>query len=265
AVGRCGEAVAASFERTETGRIDGSLDVGAGSITVDGAVGGDVRAAADSVVLGPNADVGGEFRYDADEFTESPDATVAGGVVEDTDLRGDTGVAFGSDLAPSWFGSVYGIAVNLVLGAVLLLAFPRFSRDVAARVGGDSLRSGGVGLLALIGTPILLVLVAITVVGIPLALVGVAAYLAAIWVASVYGRYALGSLILDRLGRPNRWIALLVGVIGVAAIGLVPWVGGLADLLVLLLGLGALALALRGRYRGGDTGTAPDQRTVSAD
>ncbi|WP_418284286.1 bactofilin family protein [Halorubrum sp. DTA46] len=259
------EAGAGSFELTEAGRIGGSLDVGAGSITVDGTVGGDVRAAADSVVLGPNANVGGEFRYDAETFTESPDATVAGGVVEDTSLRGGTGIALGSDLVPSWFGPAYGVAVNLVLGAVLLLAFPRFSRDVADRVGGDSLLSGGVGLAVLIGTPILLVLVAITLVGIPLALVGIAAYIVALWVGSVYGRYALGSLILDRIGRPNRWAALLVGVLGVAAIGLVPWLGGLVDVLVLLLGLGALGLALRDRYRGGGSGTASDSEAVGGD
>ena len=264
AVGGSVEAGAGAFELTEAGRIDGSLDVGAGSITVDGAVGGDVRAAADSVVLGPNADVGGEFRYDAETFTESPDATVAGGVVEDDSLGGDTGVAFGSDLAPSWVGSAYGVAVNLALGAVLLLAFPRFSRDVADRVGGDALRSGGVGLLALIGTPILLVLVAVTIVGIPLALVGVAAYVVAIWVASVYGRYALGSWVLGRVGRPNRWVALLLGVLGVAVIALVPWIGGLVDFVVLLLGLGALALGVRDRYRGG-SGAVSEREAVGAD
>ena len=264
AVGGSVEAGAGSFELTETGRIDGALDVGAGSITVDGAVGGDVRAAADSVVLGPNADVGGEFRYDAETFTESPDAAVAGGVVADDSLGGDTGVAFGADLAPSWAGSAYGIAVNLALGAVLLLAFPRFSREVADRVGGDALRSGGAGLLALIGTPILLALVAVTVVGIPFALVGTAAYVVAIWVASVYGRYAVGSWVLKRLDRPNRWLALLLGVLGVAAVGLVPRVGGVADLLVLLLGLGALALGLRDRYRGG-SGAVPGREAVGAD
>ncbi|MFC6887752.1 bactofilin family protein [Halorubrum trueperi] len=250
AVGGSAELGAGSFELTDTGRIDGSLDVGAGSISVDGAVGGDVRAAADAVVLGPNANVGGEFRYDAETFTESPDATVAGGVVEDASLHGDTGVAFGTDLVPSWFGSAYGVAANLALGGVLLLAFPRFSRGVAERVGGGALVSGGVGLLVLIGAPVLLVLVAITVVGIPLALVGLAAYVVALWVGSVYGRYALGSWALDRLGGQNRWLALLVGVVGIALLGLIPLVGGLADLIALLLGLGALGRGLRDRYAG---------------
>ncbi|MGM0447537.1 MAG: bactofilin family protein [Methanobacteriota archaeon] len=261
------EVGAGSFELTETGRIDGSLDVGAGSVRVDGAVGGDVRASGDSVVLGPNAVVDGEFRYDAGEFAESPDATVAGGVIEDASLGGDRGpgVAVGTDLLPPWAGSVYGVTANLLLGAVLLLAFPRFSRGIADRVGADPLVSGGVGLLALLLTPIALVLVAITIVGIPLSLAGFAAYGVALWVGSVYGRYALGAWVLERVGGRNRWAALLLGVGGVALIGLLPWVGGVVDLLVLLLGLGALAGGLRDRYRGAADATGPERDPVDVD
>ena len=267
AVGGDTEVGAGSFELTETGQIAGSLDAGAGSISVDGAVGGDVRASADSVVLGPNADIDGEFRYDAGEFTESPDATVAGGVVEDTSLSGDggPGAGGGGEFLPSWTGTAYGVAVNLVLGAVLLLAFPRFSRAVGDRVGTGALASGGVGLLALVVTPIGLALVAITIIGLPLALVGFAAYGVALWVGSVYGRYALGSWVLERVGSPNRWAALLLGVVGVALIGLVPWVGGVVDLLVLLLGLGALAFGLRDRYRGEAGAPVSDSGPVEAD
>jgi cytoskeletal protein CcmA (bactofilin family) len=245
-----------SFELTETGRVGGTLDVGAGNVVVDGTVDGDVRAAGDSVTIGPNADVGGEFRYDADEFTRSPDATVAGEVVEDPSLRGDTGTGFGLGSIPSWVGPVYGFAANLLLGAVLLLAFPRFSETVAARARERPLVSGGVGLLLSIGVPVALVVVAITVVGIPLALVGLGAYAVGLWVASVYGQYAAGAWLLDAAGADSRWLALVAGLVAFALLGAVPLVGWLFEGLVLLLGLGALGHGLRGRYRGdGDTAT----------
>ncbi len=256
---------AGSFDLSDTGRIGGSLDVGSGSINLDGAVGGDVRAAGETVVLGPNADVGGEFRYDAETFTESPDASVAGGVVEDTSLRGETGFAFGTDLAPSWFGSVYGLLANLVLGGLLLLAFPRFSGDVSDRVGDDPLVSGGTGLLALIGVPVLIALVAITVVGIPLSLVGIAGYVVALWVGSVYGKYAIGAWVLGRAGSRNRWAALLLGLVGIALLGLIPVLGGLIELVALLVGLGALGLGLRDRYRGRNGSVVPPSRSVDVD
>ena len=257
------QAGAGSFELSDGARVGGAIDVGAGSITVDGAVGGDVRAAAETVVIGPNADVGGEFRYDASEFTRDPDANVAGGVVEDASLRGDTGVSFGMDVAPSWFGTVYAFAAHLVLGAVLLFVFPRFSRDVAARVERDPLESGGVGLLTLFAVPIVVLLVTVTVVGIPLALLGIAGYVAAIWIATVYGRYAVGTWALRRLGSENRWLALVVGLAGVAVLGAVPLVGWIVELLALLLGLGALAFGLRGRYQDAKGSTDATDRPAS--
>jgi len=247
-----------SFELTETGRVGGTLDVGAGTVVVDGTVDGDVRAAGDAVTLGPNADVGGEFRYDAEEFTRSPDATVAGEIVEDPSLRGDTGSGFGLGLGaiPSWVGSVYAVAVNFLLGAVLLLAFPRFSETVAARARERPLLSGGVGLLLLIGVPVALVVVALTVVGIPLALVGLGAYAVGLWVASVYGQYAAGTWLLDATGTDNRWLALVVGVVGFALLGAIPLVGPLFEALALLLGGGALGHGLRVRYRGDESAGA---------
>lgn len=250
-----------SFELTRTGRIGGALDVGAGSVAVDGTVGGDVRAAGDSVTLGPDADVGGEFRYDAEEFTQSPDATVAGGVVEDPSLRGNAGTGFGPSLGlgtiPSWVGSVYAFAASLLLGVVLLLAFPRFSEAVVGRARERPLVSGGVGLLLLLGIPVALVAVAITVVGIPLALVGLGAYVVGLWVASVYGQYAAGAWLLDAAGTENRWLALFVGLAGFALLGAVPLVGPLFEALALLLGLGALGHGLRVRYRGDGSTAAP--------
>ncbi|WP_122088788.1 hypothetical protein [Halalkalicoccus subterraneus] len=46
----------------------------------------------------------------------------------------------------------------------------------------------------------------------------------------------------------KRVFALVVGLMVVALLGLIPFLSGLVDLVVLLLGLGALVLALYGRY-----------------
>ncbi|WP_253738913.1 bactofilin family protein [Halohasta salina] len=232
-------------EITDTARIGGNLDLGTGYLLVDGQVDGDVRAGAERIALGPNAVVGGEFRYDAPSFSQDPAAIVDGGVVEDSDLGGDT-----SDFTvPSWLGIVYGLLANLLLGAILLAVFPSFATGVAARVVDSPARSGGIGLLLLIAVPILLVVVAISLVGIPLSLFGAAGFGAAIWIAVVLGQYAVGAWALDLVGVDNRWLALVVGLVAVALLGAIPIFGGLVDLLVLLVGLGALALGLRKQYQ----------------
>lgn len=233
------------IEVSETGRIGGDLVVGAETILVNGAVDGDVRAGAERLVLGPNATVGGQFRYDANEFTRDPAATVEGRIVRDPDIRGN----FGVFAAPNWVTRVYGLFANLLLGAVLLAVFPAFSSTVALRVEDRPVNTGGVGLLALLATPLALVLFAVTIIGIPLALLGAILYGLAIWVGIVYGEYAVGAWVLGRAGRDNRWLALVAGLVGFAILGAVPILGGFLEFGALLLGLGALALGLRESYR----------------
>ena len=245
AVGGDVNAGSGSLRVTDTATIGGDVNVGAESVRIDGRIDGDVRVGAETVVLGPNADIGGEFRYDADDFTQDPGATVSGGVVEDPTLRGDVGTF----TLPDWVTWGYGLLANLLLGAILLALFPAFSARVAGRVSDGPARTGGAGLLTLVGGPILLVLVAITIVGIPLAVIGAIAFGLAIWIGVVYGQYAVGAWVLRRAGRDDRWLALGVGLVGFALVDLIPVVGGVLAFGALLLGLGALATELRDSYR----------------
>lgn len=246
---------AGSVRLTETGSIGGGLDAAGSYVSIAGAVGGDVRAGAETLALASTADVGGDLRYDADEFRRADGASVAGRVIEDASLGenfspGGIGVGLGLGLdAPGWADAIGGLFANLLLGAVLLVVFPGFSTRIADRVADAPAHSGGVGLLALIAIPLVLVLFAVTIVGIPLAIFGAVAYALAIWIGLVYGQYAVGARVIDRVDRSGRWLALVVGVVGFAVVGLVPILGGLLQFVALLLGLGALFAELRVGYR----------------
>ncbi|MBX0293546.1 bactofilin family protein [Haloarcula nitratireducens] len=255
-------AAAGTVEISETARIGGNLESGASYISVDGAVEGDVAAGAETVVLGPNAVVGGEFRYDAETFRQDPAASVAGGVVRDDGIGSDAGPDFAEFAVPAWLGALYGLFVNLLLGVVLLAVFPAFSTRVADRVAGSPAKSGGVGLLTLIAVPLVLAVLVVTIVGIPLSLVGAFVFGVTAWVALVYGQYAVGAWALSLAGEDNRWLALLVGLVGFAVLGAIPIFGGLFQLVAFLLGLGALALALRETYRGRGEDTSGGRQTT---
>ncbi|MFC6862862.1 polymer-forming cytoskeletal protein [Halomicroarcula sp. GCM10025817] len=255
----------ATVELGETGSVGGNLQAGANYALVDGAVAGDVTIGAETLDLGPNADVGGTFRYDAGTFTQDPDAAVAGGVVRDPDIRASGGPDFQALSIPSWVGVVYGLVASLLLGVVLLGVFPRFSTGVASRVAEEPLQSGGVGLLTLIAVPVLLVLLAITIVGIPLTILGAVAFGIAVWVGSVYGQYAIAAWALTRIGSPNRWLALVVGLVAFAILGTIPFLGGLLELVAFLLGLGAFALGLRESYRNRGEGETSGGRQTTLD
>lgn len=231
------------------GATVGALSAAAGNVAVEGTVAGDVQAAAGSVTLGPAATIEGDLTYGG-ELNRHPDAEVAGSVTQES--PGASTPLGEVPALPPWLGPLYWTLVNLVLGAVLLAIFPWFSDGVAATARTETLKSGGVGLLALVGIPITLALVAITVVGIPLSIAGAFVFALLLWVASVYGRFAVGAWLLSFANVENRWAALVVGLLVVFLVGLLPVLGGLVELVVLLLGLGALSIALYERY--GDDG-----------
>lgn len=243
-------AAGSTVEIGETARIGGSLESGAAYLSIDGTVDGDVTAGAETIVLGPNAQVAGDFRYDAETFTRDPDASVGGSVVQDASIRDSAGPTFGGLAVPGWLGTIYGLFANLLLGVVLLAAFPAFSTRVAERVADDPVKSGGIGLLTLVAVPLALIVLAATIVGIPLSLVGAVAFGISVWVAVVYGQYAVGAWALSLADGDNRWVALVVGLLGFAILGAVPVLGGVLELVALLLGLGALALTLQEAYGG---------------
>ena len=237
---------AGSFTLGEDAVVEGRLQAGAGSARLAGTVRGDAAVGAGSLVLEPTATFEGDLRYDG-ELTDRG-ATVGGSLIHDPSL-GDGDRRFLDGVGDVVFG-VYGFLVSFVLGAVLLLAFPAGTDRVRDRVREDPLMSGLYGLVALVGVPVLLVFVALTIIGIPLAIVGALVFALAAWVASVLGRYAVGSWLLGYVGTENRWAALFVGLLAVALVGLVPVLGGLVEFVVLLLGLGALGAVSLAAFRG---------------
>lgn len=249
---------AGSFALAPTGTIDGDLNVGAGSIQLAGTVGGDATLGGDSIQLAETANIGGDVRYAEGADLDDDGATVGGSIVEDPDLG--TG-GFDLPTVPGWLFTGYAILVNLVLGAVLLAAMPGFSRRVDETVSAEPAKSAGVGVLAMLGIPVGLVLLAVTIIGIPLTLAGFVAFALLAWVALLYGRIAVAAWALRQAEVDNRWLALVVGIVGFGLLGQIPILGGLLSLATFLLGVGAIALVLVEMRRESGDGEEPEPAT----
>jgi cytoskeletal protein CcmA (bactofilin family) len=240
----------AALELREGSALGGGLDAGVADARLAGSIGSDAAVDAATLDVTPTATIEGSLTYRSDDATIADGATIAGGATADEDLEVASPGGFGGDsdtdlpTIPRWVGAVYSVLSSLLLGAILLLAAPNFSRRLAAVGTGQPLRSAGIGLLTLVGTPVALLILFVTIVGIPLSLVGFLVFGAVVFAATVYGAFVVGTWLLSLGDYRNRWAALVVGVVAVALVRQVPVVGGLARVVVLLLGLGALATAL---------------------
>jgi len=241
AVGENAVAYGSTVELAPSGRIAGSFGGAGGDVTVAGTVGGDVTAVAATVRFARTAAVDGNVYYQGTLADEGAD--IDGVVRRVSDLG----------LVPSLAGplsaalGLYFLVVDLLVGGALLYAFPRAADAATRRVRAEPLATVAGGLAAVLGVGVAALLLAISLVGLPvaLALLALAAVLG--WLATIYGRYVVGALALSRAGvdGPHRYRALLAGVVGVALLGLVPYLGPAVRVAVFLFGAGLVVLGGR--------------------
>ena len=236
-------AYAGSVSLGERGRIDGSLGAAAGEVTVAGTVGGDVTAGAALLTLAPTASVANDVNYDG-RLDRAAGATVGGEVLAVDDL----GLGPSVPALPPGALFLYGVLSNLLVGAILLFATGEFTVSVAENAVLETVASLRAGLLSLVVAPLAVLVLAVTVVGLPVAAVFVLAVPALGWVASVLGRFALGAWLVSYADVDRPAAGLVTGVVLVALLARLPvGVGTLVRAVVLTVGLGAAVVELRAR------------------
>ncbi|MPZ44375.1 MAG: hypothetical protein GEV05_13395 [Betaproteobacteria bacterium] len=210
-------------------------------------VGGTVHVRAGRLKLAPGAVIHGDlFAYGPQPPEIAPEARVEGQVRYQ---------APPDDSAPAALGWLYGWLLGFLalfaLGVAVLAASPSWSTRVAEKIRqriGAALASGVVALLV---TPLLVLLLAVTIVGIPLAIVVLALYVALLLLSGVFVALRIGAWGMSRSGRADasRHAQLAVGACALALLAALPWIGWIAWLLVPMVGFGALLLERRDAWR----------------
>lgn len=229
------------------GAVDGDLRVYGDSIVVDGVVGGDLRLAGEDLRIGSGARIAGRLEYRSDgSVAIDPGAAIAGGIVQiDRDER--TWLRRIGRGASRVGGAMFSLGIVL-LGALLVLGMPAFSREAAATIRREPLQSAGIGFLMLVGVPIAIVVLLITIVGIPLALMLIFGYVVLLLLGYLVAALFVGDAALGRLGAARsasagwRVLFLLLALVALAILRRLPLIGGLAVLLLFLAGVGAFTM-----------------------
>lgn len=228
------------------GRIGRDLTAYGGDVELDADVAGDVEIAADQVVIGPKARVGGKLVYTSrNEAQVSPAAQIAGGVERREDSVHSWKWHDGLGHTVSAVGQFFLLMGVLVLGTLLLFAFPQFTRESAALVRSDPLASVVLGFAVLVAVPMAILLSFITIVGIPLGIAAIFGYGLLLMLGYLNGALAVGDWLLARLGEPRasqagwRVVFLLLALVALMALRHLPWLGTACVFVVFIAGLGA--------------------------
>jgi len=226
---------------TAEGRVERNLTIGAGGIArINASVGGTVTARATRVAVLPDSVIQGDLYVKAAQPPDiSPRARVMGHIHYERTI--DT---------ESWFmwphrWLISGIAL-LILGLAAVWFSPAWAAHVAAtmrtRVGASILS----GIAAIVIIPLAVAILAVTVIGFPLAVVLAALYILVLALSSVFVSYRTGEWLLHRLWS-SRWAFMILGV-AIVSLGMsLPNFGWAIGLLVMITGAGALVLERGGR------------------
>lgn len=236
------------------GRVGRYLQVAAGTTHLNGYIAGDVEVSGEQLDIGPDAVVDGAVRFRGPAPARvDAGAQVRGGVQHvparshgEAEVRGGIRKAFGA-------GAWLWLAGWLVAGCILIAALPGVTRGVAQAAHSRPGRSLLMGLLALFGVPVLVLILMVTLVGIPLGLLLLAVYLLWLLLGYLAAVLALGDGLLARL-RAGREPAMRERILAFGAVLVVlfllvriPVLGALLVFLLLLAGMGSLAVAALGR------------------
>lgn len=244
-----GDALLAGGRVEIVGNVQGELRAAAAHIRISGKVGGPASLAAERIVLGPGARIAGDVIYRAGEEIEIVEgAQVQGEITRrpmpgmGLELPGPLGLIFAA--AFSWLGALIGM---IALAAVLLAAFPRLLAGAADNIALRPWPTLLVGVGLLIAVPIAAAIVMATLIGLPLGLVGLLLYGAALAAGAVAVSLAIGRRLpwlgarhAAHVGYGLRLGRAAIGLLLLAVVGLLPFVGGLILFVATALGLGAL-------------------------
>jgi cytoskeletal protein CcmA (bactofilin family) len=246
-----GNVTVAGGEVRINGAVKGYVRAAGGKVLINGPVQGDVVATSGAVELGPNARIGGQLRYASrDEMTRDAAAQVQGGI-ERMQVEGGWPVPDQAERSVGRSGGwVWSIGLMLI-AALLVAALPDFYARVAQTLRSRTAMSLLLGFVAMVCIPAAALILLFTIIGVPLALTTVALYLALLLVGYVSAGIGVGEWLLTRI-KPDRasakwWRigAAVLGMLAISLLGRLPYVGGFAVLIALLLGLGALMLQVR--------------------
>jgi len=260
-----GNASIAGGEVRLRGGVAGFLTVAGGRVLLDGVVDHDVTVTAREVELGPSARIAGKLRYTSRKvLREDPAAQVAGGIERVPFPAGMREWGRGERRYMARGAGLLWVA-GLMLMAGLWIAFlPGVATRIATTARGRFGWSLLLGFVLLVCIPAAIIVMLATVIGIPLALLTLLLYIALLLTGYVAGCMAVGDWALARARaaavahRGWRIAAAVAAVLVIALLVRVPILGGLLSLVVLLLGIGAIAMQFAPRRA-----TAAGQETVS--
>ncbi|MFC2060111.1 hypothetical protein ACFLTZ_03325 [Chloroflexota bacterium] len=219
---------------------------GGGEVTIKNGVAGNVEIKAKNLTLDSAANIKGNLIYISENEVEiQPGAKIGGTTIQKVPESKEP-VAPKLGMWGEW-GKVIAFLMTLLAGTVIILIAPQRATAVAISIRRKPWLSLGWGAIILFATPIAAIVTLITVIGVPVALIGLTLYGIAIYLSQIAVGLFIGYWIISYFSNvESRGIlvgALALGLTVLTLLKLIPYVGFPLWLATVLFGIGAMTLS----------------------
>jgi hypothetical protein len=241
----------------ETGsQVQGDVVLLGGTLNANGGISGNLSTLGGTLFLGDQAVVHGNLSMLGGTLHRSGSAQVLGQTVNGglspfnvnlPNFPFQIDVFSGFQSLFNFFRTLINMIILSALSMLVVLVWPRPTERVARAIGVQPIITGGLGLLTAVVLPALLIIMAITIILIPVSLLG----FIALGIAILYGWFAAGFEVGRRMAQlfKQEWqpaIAAGLGTLTISVIatfiGAIPCIGWLIPFLIAMIGLGGVII-----------------------
>lgn len=230
------------------GQIGKTVYLGSANVTLDSSVGSDMSVNGGRITLSPNARINGNLWYMSPNRANLESGSSIGGKVTYVPTPSNQKSSLAAPLAflagASLIFSLYKLVFAFLIGLALILLVPFYTRNTIDTIIDRPWLYLGIGILGWVITPILAILLAVTIILFPLIFVEIFAVIVFTYIGKIFFAIFLGNWILERFNtrRTHLVWALVLGLIIDAVLGWIPVIGWLWALITVAIGFGAVLL-----------------------
>lgn len=230
-------------EVSVSGEIGRNLTIRAGRAIISGKIGGELDLKADKITIVAPAEITGGIKYRSKNEIQIEDGVTIGGEVKRLELKDkDAG-----DDGTSWPFRFMLFLCALTTGLLLIAGFNRHTKLAVGQTLQKPLFSMGIGFISLCIAPIAFIVLALTVIGLPAAIILLFTVTIFFYTAKTYVAIALGRLALRQVRKdadPKQGWSLLVGLAIMFFVFAIPVLGTILYFVTIFIGMGAMVYAV---------------------
>ncbi len=228
---------------TILGKHIGNLNAGAGEISIQNKIEGDVDVYTGQLQIGEQGQIVGNLTYHSDqEISEEEASRVTGNITFEKKEKGMFGKRFAEDIIPKSIFLSFIFKLSYIVFGLLILLFP-ICKLLEERYNRKEILSLSLwGLIPVFVYPSAIIVSILLVITLPLAAALALAFMPVLFITKALGLTMIGGYLAERfnLNTNSRFLYFLMAVIPYSLLALIPFFGALLLVFVSSIGCGLL-------------------------